>query len=59
MLEGGYNLDAVAQGIDTTSRLLLGDADPEDSLGLAAEQLTADAPQIDHLIAAAREIHRI
>lgn len=54
VLEGGYNLDALAHGIRNVAHLLLGDSEISDPLGPARARFT---PDIRPLIARARRLH--
>jgi len=54
VLEGGYNLDALAHGVRNIAHLLLGDSEINDPLGPARMQ---PAPDIRPLITRARRLH--
>jgi acetoin utilization deacetylase AcuC-like enzyme len=54
VMEGGYNLDALSDGVCNLARVLLGDA-PEDPLGPAASARLQR--EIQPLIAALRQLH--
>lgn len=56
VLEGGYDLDALAHGVCNSARLLLGDSVLSDPLGPAAGH---SQPDITSLIAHVRRIHRL
>jgi len=54
VMEGGYNLKVIGNGIANVARCLLGDSDIADPLG-APEGHTE--PSVDHIIANVRQVH--
>ena len=56
-LEGGYNLNALAASVKATFDVLLGDTSIGDPLGQSPRSF--GAPNIDRLIEAIKEIHRL
>ncbi|MFC1902832.1 histone deacetylase [Chloroflexota bacterium] len=56
-LEGGYNLDALAESVKATFEVLLGKVDIEDSLGQSPRG--SAGPDIASLIMAIKEIHSL
>jgi acetoin utilization deacetylase AcuC-like enzyme len=55
-MEGGYNLDALGEGMANIAYALLGDDTVSDPLGLPRDQRE---PDVQSLISALREIHRL
>ena len=53
-MEGGYDLDAIGNGIANIARCLLGDTDIPDPMGPAKQEAE---PDVDHLIASVRDVH--
>jgi acetoin utilization deacetylase AcuC-like enzyme len=54
-LEGGYNLDVLAPGVGNVFRLLLGDPDVDDPIGISPWQ----EPDVSNLLAELKRLHRI
>jgi acetoin utilization deacetylase AcuC-like enzyme len=57
VMEGGYNLDALSNGVANIARLLLGDTDITDPIGLPDDGETE--PNITPLLAQIKAIHNL
>lgn len=57
ILEGGYDLEAIALGVEGTLRVWLRDRDIDDPIGPSPD--TAPAPDLSRLINLARELHHL
>lgn len=57
VVEGGYNLDALSNGVANIARILLGDSDIDDSIGPPDDGLRE--PDVQPLIARLQSLHKL